>query len=134
VIVVDTNVLAYALIEGAHTKLARRVREQDPVWRVPELWRHEFLNVLAVYTQQGGFDLKQATAVWQAATKLFIPCESGVRMSLVLTLAVENGISAYDAQFAALALSLGAPLVTEDRGLQRKFPGVAVSMGSFCTT
>ena len=46
-IVVDTNVIAYVLIEGDKTALAQQVAKKDPDWKVPPLWRHEFLNVLA---------------------------------------------------------------------------------------
>jgi hypothetical protein len=40
-------------------------------------------------------------------------------------------LSTYDGQFIALALEMGVPCVTEDRELQEKFPGVAVSMEEF---
>jgi predicted nucleic acid-binding protein len=39
-IVVDTNILVYSLIQGPATALARRVLDHDPVIRLPELWRH----------------------------------------------------------------------------------------------
>ena len=46
----------------------------------------------------------------------------------VLELSIKNGISVYDSEYVSLAISLGAYLVTADRELLRKFPGVAVSM------
>jgi predicted nucleic acid-binding protein len=132
VIVVDTNVVAYALVEGTHTELARRVRELDPDWRLPELWQHEYLNILATYAKQGGANLKTAQRLWREAVKLLAAATVPVDMPTALDLAVEHGVSAYDAQFIALAVALGVPCVTEDRILLRAFPRVAVSMRAFC--
>ncbi|HSB17472.1 MAG TPA: type II toxin-antitoxin system VapC family toxin [Bryobacteraceae bacterium] len=132
VIVVDTNVVAYALIEGAHTPLALQVRKIDPAWRLPDLWRHEFLNILATYVRQGGTDENTARRLWLKADDLLAPATVAVDLSLALGLAVRYRISAYDAQFIALASTLGVPCVTEDRALQKAFPGSAVSMREFC--
>ena len=59
-IVVDTNVICYALISGDKTDLALQVDKQDASWNVPLLWRHEFLNVLATSIRAGVIYVKQA--------------------------------------------------------------------------
>ncbi len=41
------------------------------------------------------------------------------------------GPRAYDGQFIALAMEMGIPCITEDRELQKKFAGVALSMDEF---
>ncbi len=51
-IVVDVNVVAYYFIEGDKTALAREVMQADPDWRLPSLWRHEYLNVVATYPRR----------------------------------------------------------------------------------
>lgn len=130
-IVVDTNVIAYALIQGAQTKNALNVYQKDSDWLVSELWRHEFLNVLALYVRQGGIDAADGRQTWRAATSLFDSSIRPVPMEDALQIAVDESVSSYDAQFVALAYSLQIQLVTEDRGLQRKFPGTAVSMRNF---
>ena len=43
-IVVDTNLVSYLLIEGKRTVEARQVRQRDPDCVLPPLWRGEFLN------------------------------------------------------------------------------------------
>ena len=133
VIVVDTNLVAYAFIEGTHTPLTAQVREKDAEWRLPVLWRHEFLNILATYVRHGGMELRQSLAVWDRAMKLLVPCERVVDMTLALHLAVANHISAYDAQFIALAQSLNTVCLTEDRRLLRVFPRFTKSMKQFCS-
>ena len=130
-IVVDANVLAYALIDGERTAAARAVFEKDPDWRLPSLWRHELLNVLATYARHGGAPVAKVRAIWRTALERFTEGEEPVDGEAVLDLAVEHGISAYDAQYAALAQRLDVELVTEDRRLLRALPAVAISMREF---
>ncbi len=56
-------------------------------------------------------------------------CE--VKMDATLAVAAGYAITSYDAQYVALAQSLNAPLITEDRKLRDAVPGVAVSMREF---
>ena len=132
-IVVDTNVIAYSLITGDKTGLAQEVQKKDPNWRVPALWRHEFLNVLATSTRAEVIDLPQAREIWRQAVDMLIPAERAVDMLAALRLAAESGISAYDAQYISLACSLEVPCVTEDGRLLQAFSETAVSMETFCT-
>jgi predicted nucleic acid-binding protein len=131
VIVVDTNVVAYAYIEGGKTELARKVARKDPVWRLPEIWRHEFLNILSVYVRKDGLTTPEALKIWHAASGSLTKHTRSVDMSAVLQLAVSARLSACDAQFAALAYALGITLVTEDKGLRTAFPSAAISMREF---
>jgi len=131
-IVVDTNIIAYAYIQGDYTKLAHRVRELDPQWRLPTLWRHEFLNLLSVYVQHSGCSLDRALELWTNAVNNLSPCERIVDMAAALKLACEYKLAAYDAQFIVLAQSLRISCVTEDKSLLKKFPGLAMAMQDFC--
>ncbi|OGV43880.1 MAG: hypothetical protein A2X48_05290 [Lentisphaerae bacterium GWF2_49_21] len=133
-IVVDTNILVYYMIEGENTALAQKVKEQDPEWIVPSLWKHEFINALTVIHIQNkkqGRDFNQYQSIWHDTLNLFSESETPVDLSNALDLAVNNGISAYDAQFVTLAKDLDVKLITADRELLRKFPETAVSMESF---
>ena len=131
-IVVDTNIVAYALIQGEKTQLAHLAIRKDAQWRLPPLWRYEMLNVLAVYVQHRGCSLAQALELWEEAVRRFESCERNISLSQALQIAAKYRMSAYDAQFIALALSLGVRCLTEDRLLLNTFPGVAVSLREFC--
>ncbi len=50
-LLVDTNVLAYLLIEGDHTRAAQALYERDPEWRSEAFILVEFSNVLATYVR-----------------------------------------------------------------------------------
>ena len=56
-------------------------------------------------------------------------CE--VEMDAALAVAAEYAITGYDAQYVALAQSLSAPLITEDRKLRKAVLGIAFSMQEF---
>jgi len=127
-IVVDTNVIAYLLIEGDRTNRARSLWRDDPDWRVPPLWRHDFLNVLATFAKRGGADLADTSQLWTRAVDTISPGEIDLDMSAALELAVTSRISAYDAQFITLARRLSVPLVTEDKKLRKTFPDLTLPL------
>lgn len=132
-IVVDVNVVAYFFIEGEKTVSARDLLCRDPDWRLPALWRHEYLNVLATFVRQGGATIAEAQRLWRQSVELFGPGEQSVDMEAALVLAAENRISAYDAQYVALARQLQTVCVTEDQRLLRAFPALTRSMQAFGT-
>lgn len=45
--VVDTNVVAYFFLTGPFQSAARALRQHEPDWIVPAIWRREFRNVMA---------------------------------------------------------------------------------------
>jgi hypothetical protein len=75
--------------------------------------------------------LEQALNIWQRVAGILMENESEPPATRVIELVARYGISAYDGQFIALAMDMGVPCVTEDRELQGKFPGMAVSMEGF---
>ena len=130
-IVADTNLISYLLIEGEHTKEARTVWEGDPHWVVPPLWRSEFLNVLAVAVKNDILDSEQAFRAWRVAVRLFGRSEIEPGGEAVLSVAISDAISAYDAQFVALARAKSLLLVTGDKKLRRACSDVAMSAREF---
>ena len=132
-IIVDTHLVSYLLIEGERTSAVRRVHEKDPDWKLPTLWRSEFSNVLATAVQAGVLDRQQAFSTWWIAVDLFLGRELEPDGDRVLTLALDRQISAYDAHFVALADDLEVSLVTGDRAVTRQCPDIAVSLEEFAT-
>ena len=130
-IVVDVNIVAYFLIEGEKTTSARNLLRREPAWRLPALWRHEYLNVLATFARKGGATTAEALSLWRRGVELFGPLEQSVDMESALILATENRISAYDAQYIALAQKLQTLCVTEDQGLLKTFPALTRTMQDF---
>ncbi len=127
-IVVDSNVVAYLYLPGEFTTAAERLLERDPDWTAPILWRSEFRSVLAGYLRRGGLTFEQAYALQCEAEGLLAGSEYEVDSLSVLELVRDSGCSAYDCEFVALAVTLGAKLVTMDGRLLRDFPQNTVAL------
>ena len=127
-LLVDTNVVAYLLIEGDHTQAAQQLRRRDPDWRSEAFLLVEFTNVLAssISTKRMTFDLAEdflgkAVALFDGKLRRMPPAP-------VLAAAVRHGVSAYDARFLALAEALGLRIVTEDKKLRMAAPNLTQSL------
>ncbi|HEX3528874.1 MAG TPA: type II toxin-antitoxin system VapC family toxin [Thermoanaerobaculia bacterium] len=132
-IVVDTSLIAYLLIQGEHSVKARGVLRKDPEWLAPLLWRSELRNVLALYIRQGVLSAGEALQLVREAEALMKGGEYQVESAEVLSLVVTSKCSAYDCEFVALARHLALPLVTTDRQVLAEFPGLAVRPELFCS-
>ncbi|MDP9122343.1 MAG: type II toxin-antitoxin system VapC family toxin [Acidobacteriota bacterium] len=130
-IVVDTNVLAYAAIPGQATANALAAYRRDPEWLAPVLWRSELRNVLSLEMRHRGMALSDALLAFGEAEQLVSEPDAPVDTVKVLLLAGSSGASAYDCEFAALAQGLGVRLVTADRRLAERFPAFAIELGRF---
>jgi len=130
-IVVDSNIVTARNLTSALTSKAEQVEEKDPVWIVPVLWRYEFQNILATVIKAKQIKPEQASDIWERVSRILSDNECEPSASKVIELVAEYGITAYDGQFIAVALEMGIPCVTEDRELQEKFPGIAISMDEF---
>jgi predicted nucleic acid-binding protein len=134
VLIVDTNVLAYLLIEGDHTTAARLLHRRDEDWRSEAFIMIEFTNVLIASIAARRMNLVLAQRFLADATSLLhgklalIPHES------VLSLAVQYRVTAYDARFLALAQQLDCRLVTEDAKLRAAAPKLTQSLAEALAT
>jgi predicted nucleic acid-binding protein len=133
VIVADTNLIAYLLVDGPFTKEARAVYEKDNDWVAPSFWRSEFRNVLVLSLRRSVMTFTEALEVMEDADLLMEGKDRDSASSRILRLAADSGCSAYDCEFVALAQDLGVPLVTSDRALIEKFKPAVVSMKIFCS-
>ncbi|MBI4306350.1 MAG: type II toxin-antitoxin system VapC family toxin [Chloroflexi bacterium] len=132
-IVVDTNVLAYAVLPGERTDAALSVVRRDPEWVAPRLWRSELRNVLATAMRAGHLKLDLALTAFRAAEELVQDVEVETSTEGCLRVAIRGAVSAYDAEFVIVAEQMGLMLVTGDRRLVRAFPRSAVFVEDFAT-
>ncbi|RTL15920.1 MAG: PIN domain-containing protein [Rhodocyclaceae bacterium] len=127
-IVVDTNVLAYLYLPTEFTPHAEALLERDPEWVAPVLWRSEFRSILAGYLRRRILAFDDARALQAEAESLLAGNEHEVDSQRVLELVRDTDCSAYDCEFAALAMHLDVKLVTMDAKLLRAFPKFAVPL------
>lgn len=130
-IVVDTNILAYLMIESERTAVVREVLTADAEWAAPMLWRSEFRNILSTYLRQSRMNMTDAVGFYDDAEALLLGREHLGDSRTILRLAEQSGHSAYDCEFIAVAKRLGVPLVTSDRKLCKSFPETVVSPDNF---
>lgn len=127
-IVVDTNVLAHLYLPTEFTTHAEALLEHDPEWVAPVLWRSEFRSILAGYLRRKTLAFDDARALQAEAESLLAGNEHEVDSQRVLEFVRDTDCSAYDCEFAALALRLDVKLVTMEARLLRAFPKFAVPL------
>jgi predicted nucleic acid-binding protein len=130
-IVADTNLIAYLLINGEYTEAATSIFNYDSSWAVPYLWRSEFSNILTLYLRKKLMTISQAKDIMQEAQLLIKSNEYEINPALVLDLALETGLSAYDCEYVVLAINEGLFLVTNDQKILKAKPQIAVSISDF---
>jgi len=130
-IVADTNLVAYLIIPGAATHDAERVRARDNDWAAPPLLRFELMNVVGQEFCQDRMDRDCALRTFRRGMTLVTVTKLQSDPLFIFNMCHTTGCSAYDLEFAWLALELGVPLVTADRQLLKAFPDVAVSPARF---
>ena len=126
-IVVDTNVIAYLLIEGDRTVDAQALRLADSDWRSEPFLLVEFSNLLATQVRAKALSAAQAKSLLDSAAQQ-VAAWVEVPHAEALAVALDRHVSAYDARFVACARRLGAPLVTEDARLRVATPGLSMSI------
>ena len=127
-IVVDTNLLAYAVLPGERTAAALSLAERDPDWLAPAVWRRELRNVLATMMRVRRLPLSGALAAFAAAEQLVVDAAVDPSTEECLRLAARGRVSAWDAEFVYVAEALDLPLVTADRRLAKAFPGRVLAL------
>jgi predicted nucleic acid-binding protein len=130
-IVADASVIFPFVFELETSGPVRELHAKDPDWRYPPLWRQEFSSALLKYVRAGRCETGLANQTFEKALRFFGGHEAEVDDRLALRLALDLGLSAYDAQYLALAQQLGAVLVTADKALARRCGGRAVMVDGF---
>ena len=135
-IVIDTNVFAYALL-GEPTKRteATAVLEAAGAIAAPDSVFAELANVAWQWVAHGKADLDQAVDVLRDAEALIDLVVPSAALSVrALELAVQKNHAAYDTIFVALAERQGVPLVTYDAKLRRAFDPMSITAKAFLET
>jgi len=122
--VVDASVALAWCFEDESTPYTQRVlqrllREEGVV---PPIWPFEVGNALASALRARRMrpaDVDKFLALLESFPLAVEPREPARVFKRVLPLALEHGISCYDASYLELALHLGLPLATLDKLLQR---------------
>ena len=127
-IVVDSNIVAYLYLPGEFSAAAEALHAQDPDWASPVLWRSELRNILAGYLRRNTLTLEQCTTIQAEAESLLAGGEHEPDSSSVLELVRDSDCTAYDCEYIAVAIKLGAKLGTMDNKLLRAFPSRAVPL------
>lgn len=127
-VLVDTNVLAYLLLEGDYTAPAQELKRREPDWRSEALILVEFSNVLMRYMIVRGLHLDAAQELLASASSLFANKLAHVAHSEALAIASAFRTTAYDARFLALARETGLKLVAEDARLRAAARGLTQSI------
>ena len=130
-IVADTNLIAYLLIEGEFTTQAERVYQEDNSWAAPYLWRSEFRNILALYLRKEYLSIEEAKSKMSIAERILVGKEFELKSDSILNLAKNSGLSAYDCEYVLLAQKLEIKLVTNDRKILNSFPELTVSLSQY---
>ena len=126
-LVVDTNVVCYLLIQGDRTKDAQALFSRDSDWRSEAFIMVEFSNVLARYRRMALLTSAQTQSLLAEAQRR-VRNPVTVSHPQALRLAERYGVSAYDARFLAAAESLGEKLVTEDAKMRAAAPALTLSI------
>lgn len=130
-IVVDTNVMIHLLLDGPDSLDASELLQRDDVWAAPPILLSELRNTLLGSVRRGTIVLNEAVELSSDAVAILGDRMTSVGSEQVLDVAIECDLTAYDAEFVALARTLDAPLVTLDGGILDGAPDVAVRPRAF---
>ena len=129
--VVDANVFLDATLGGNREPVARAVFERTTQTVAPPLWLSEVRNALATMRRVGRLEFSEALLILEEIRGLVVDPGLLPTDRQVLEVAAEGRCSGYDAEYVALAVLLGVPLVTFDRKLVAAFPSVAITPEQF---
>ena len=127
-IVVDTNVMVRLLVGGPGGSDAARLFRHEPEWAAPVILMSELRNVLLGLVRRGALLPDQAKAMTDDAAAVLGDRVARVASGQVFDVALECGLTAYDAEFVALARTIGVSLATSDSAILQGAQDVAVSL------
>jgi len=130
-IVVDTCIIVYLFNESDFTLQASHILDIDSEWIFPPIWREEYANVIVKMAKSQNVSEAAVLNHFQKTIDQLEPNERSIDIIDAIKTAFKMNISVYDAHFVSLAKEMEAILITEDRELIKKCPGIAISMKEF---
>jgi predicted nucleic acid-binding protein len=128
-IVVDSSVICgFVISSDAYHAGAVACRDRDPEWHAPFLSHTEFRSVAAGYLRKGEplATLMEAGALAVMSVQAHHPTDAEV-FSVLGT----SALSAYDAEYVALAQRLHCKLITTDKEVLKCYPELAVRLADY---
>lgn len=133
-IVLDTSAIVDLFVGGPRRELALRALRNSREQAIPPLWRSELRSALLKYVRARRLDLAAAARAFQAAELRLSRIEVQPATRKVFEAAVAFRLSSYDAEYIALAMQLGAVVLTADgRTLADRVPSLTVRLSSFAS-
>ena len=124
-IVIDTNVMVHLVIGGQEGADPALLLERDDQWVAPGIIVSELRNVLIGFVRRRAITPEQAKTMSGYATEVLENRILNVHGSQVIDVALECGLTAYDAEFVSLERMLNVPLATLDGEILRGAADVA---------
>jgi len=129
VIVVDNSVICgFVISSDAYHAEAVACRDRDPEWHAPFLSRTEFRSVAAGYLRKGE---PLATLVAAGALAALSVQAHHLTDAEVFSILGAGSLSAYDAEYVALAQRLNCRLITTDKEVLKGYPGLAIRLADY---
>jgi predicted nucleic acid-binding protein len=120
-IIADASVVCFLFLEGELSGVIREIYEKDPDWMTPPILNHELLNIFAALGAVEG-DVHGMEDLWREARGVLASRQQIPDPLRSLRLAIELGVSGYQAQYVALAEQQRLPLLTLDQRLLELLP------------
>jgi predicted nucleic acid-binding protein len=132
--VLDASVTAAWLLPDEasdHTRrLYARIRRDEVEPQAPNLWQWECANILANGVRRGRIPGSSVEGLWNVLEAVRHRVElhelAPPQLKAALAIALDAGLSAYDAGYMWLARSLNLPLLTFDQRLVQAAPACGV--------
>jgi predicted nucleic acid-binding protein len=129
VIIVDTNAVVALVLNTEATTLARAWLRHDADWHAPHLLLSELRNVLLGEVRRNNLAAVDCAAIADAVAQQ-IRWAPPPPSADVVAAALSGGLSAYDAEFVAVAQTAGVRLLTGDSAILRAYPSLTLSLRS----
>jgi len=139
--VLDASVTAAWLLPdeaSEHTRrLYARIRRDEVEPQAPDLWQWECVNILANGVRRGRIPPSAVEGLWSVLEavrhRVDLHALAPAQHKASMGVAMDAGLSAYDAGYVWLARSLNLPLLTFDRKLMEAAPACGVKLVDIAT-